>query len=65
LAEDLSKLEIELLRSIQGGKGIEKAAKELKAPAVILGEAVAKLQVKGYLSEDGSVTPKGLNALGK
>ena len=65
MVEKLSKMETKVLRSIKDSKSIEKAAKELGAQAATLGGLIARLQIKGYLSEDGSVTPKGIDALAR
>ena len=64
MSEELSGLEIEVLRSIGDGESIEKMAKRLGAKAPALGMAIATLQVRGYLAEDGALTPKGRGARG-
>ncbi len=63
--EGLSALELLILRSIPGAKGIEDLARVTKVPAVTLGREIATLQVRGYISDDGTLTEKGLKAIGK
>jgi len=61
--EGLSALELLILRSIPRANGIEDLARVAKVPAVALGKEVATLQVRGYISGDGTLTEKGLEAI--
>ena len=61
---ELSELELLILRSMARGAGIEGLAKAAKVPAVTLGKELAVLQLRGYVSDDGSLTEKGLEAIG-
>jgi len=66
--EGLSSLDLLILRSMPGASRIEdlaKVAKVAKVPAVTLGKEVATLQVRGYISDKGALTEKGLKAIGK
>jgi len=63
--EGLSSLDLLILRSIPGASRIEDLAKVAKVPAVTLGKEVATLQVRGYISDKGALTEKGLKAIGK
>ena len=50
------------MKSIRDKKDLGDLTKLTGVPAVTLGKTIAALQIKGYLSEDGSVTPEGLEA---
>ena len=59
----LSQKDIEILRALLHTKNIEELAKSVKMPPAALGVVIAKLQIRGYLGEDGRITEKGLNAV--
>ena len=58
----LDELETKVLRSIRDKRDLGDLTKLTGVPAVTLGKTIATLQIKGYLSEDGSITPEGLEA---
>ena len=61
--EELSELELQILRALPHVKSIEKLDKVTKAPPATLGREVAKLQLGGYIGDDGRITERGLNAI--
>jgi hypothetical protein len=61
--EELSELELQILRALPHVKSIEKLDKVTKVPQAALGREVAKLQLSGYIGDDGRITEKGLNAI--
>ena len=61
--ESLSELELQILRALPHVKSIEKLDKVTKVPPAALGREVAKLQLGGYIGDDGRITEKGLNAI--
>jgi hypothetical protein len=61
--EGLSELELLVLRSIPHVKGIARLAKTAGVPPATLGKEIAKLQIGGYIGEDGAITEKGLKAV--
>jgi DNA-binding IclR family transcriptional regulator len=63
MAEGLSELEVSALRLIKDGRSLDEIAKIAGAPAATLGRTIARLQINGFLAEDGSVTAKGIQAL--
>ena len=62
MGEELGELELKVLRSIRGKEDLGDLARLTGVPAVTLGKTIATLQLKGYLSEDGTITSKGLGA---
>jgi len=61
--EELSELELQILRALPHVKSIEKLDKVAKVPPATLGREVAKLQLGGYIGDDGRITERGLNAI--
>jgi hypothetical protein len=61
--EGLSAIELSILQSIPKAKDIGSLAKEVKVPPATLGIEIAKLQVRGYISDDGTLSEKGLKAI--
>ena len=61
--ENLSELELQILRALPHVKNIEKLDRVTKVPPATLGREVAKLQLAGYIGDDGRITEKGLNAI--
>jgi hypothetical protein len=61
--EGLSELELRILRALPHVKSIEKLDKVTKVPPATLGREVAKLQLGGYVGDDGRITEKGLKAI--
>jgi len=61
--ENLSELELQILRTLPHVKGIEKLDRVTKVPPATLGKEVAKLQLGGYIGDDGRITEKGLKAI--
>ena len=61
--EKLSQLELQILRALPHVKSIENLGKVTKVSPAALGTEIAKLQLGGYIGDDGRITGKGLNAL--
>jgi hypothetical protein len=61
--EELSQLELQILRALPHVGSIEKLDKVTKVPPATLGRELAKLQLEGYIGDDGRLTQKGLNAV--
>ena len=61
--DELTRLEKFILRSIRTGPKLETLAKETKVSPATLGMELAKLQLRGYLQEDGTLTQKGQDAI--
>jgi DNA-binding MarR family transcriptional regulator len=61
--EGLSELELLILRSIPHLKDIERLAKTAGVSPATLGREIAKLQISGYIGEDGTITERGLKAI--
>jgi len=59
--EELSELELQILRALPHVGTIEKLDKVTKVPPATLGKEIAKLQLGGYIGDDGKLTKKGLN----
>jgi len=57
--ESLSELELQILRALPHVKSIEKLDKVTKVPPAALGREVAKLQLGGYIGDDGRITKRG------
>lgn len=62
-SEELSALELLILRSASRARDLKDLAKAAKTSPSTLGREIAKLQIAGFLGEDGAVTVKGLKAL--
>jgi len=61
--EELSQLELQILRALPHVGSVEKLDKVTKVPPATLGREIAKLQLGGYIGDDGRLTQKGLNAV--
>ena len=61
--DELTQLEKFILRSIRTNPKLETLAKEAKVSPATLGMELAKLQLRGYLQEDGTLTQKGQSAI--
>jgi DNA-binding MarR family transcriptional regulator len=61
--EGLSSLELLILRSISHAADVEELAKMVRVRPANLGMAIAKLQLDGYISDDGTLTQKGMEAI--
>ena len=59
----LSQLELQILRALPRVGSIEKLDKVTRVPPATLGREIAKLQLGGYIGDDGRLTEKGLNAV--
>lgn len=59
----LSELEILVLRSILNDQYIESIEGLAKVSSAILGKEIARLQLGGFIAEDGTLTEKGIKAL--
>ena len=61
--EGLSQLDLQILRALPRINSIEKLDRVTKIPPAALGREIAKLQLGGYVGDDGRITEKGLNAI--
>jgi hypothetical protein len=61
--DELTQLELQILRALPHAGSIEKLDKVTKVPPATLGRELAKLQLGGYIGDDGKLTQKGLNAV--
>ncbi len=61
--EGLSALELLILRSIAQAANVEELAKLVKVRPASLGMEIAKLQLKGFIADDGVLTLKGREAI--
>lgn len=62
--EGLTALELLILRSIRLATDVEELSKLVKVRPANLGMEIAKLQLKGYISDNGVLTQKGTEAVG-
>jgi len=60
---ELSPLELTILRGLSRGKAVSEVARLASVAPAKVGNEIATLQLKGYLSSDGRVTDKGLAVL--
>ena len=61
--EGLSLLDVQILRVLPNIKTVEELDKIMKVPPATLGREIARLQLGGYIGEDGKITEKGLDAI--
>lgn len=61
--EGLSQQELQILRALPRVSSIEKLDRITKIPPATLGREIAKLQLGGYIGDDGRITEKGLGAI--
>jgi DNA-binding MarR family transcriptional regulator len=57
--EGLSELELQVLHAVPHAKSMEDLAKLVKASPATLGRTVARLQLEGYVADNGALTEKG------
>jgi len=62
-SETLSAVDLLILRSVLLAKDLGDLAKATNTSPATLGREIAKLQIAGYLGEDGAITEKGQKAL--
>jgi len=60
--EGLTELDVVILRRLPKVNRIEDLAKEVDQSPATVGEEIAKLQLGGYIADDGSLTAKGVDA---
>ncbi len=60
--ESLSELELLILRGLLKTNRVEDLAKEVEGSPASLGKEIARLQLGGYIADDGSLTRKGMEA---
>lgn len=65
MVERLNTLETDVLKSIREKRDLADTARRCGVPAAALGKTIADLQLGGYLAEDGSISAKGLLAIGE
>ncbi len=63
--ERLTALELLILRSIPHAANVGELSKSVKVRPANLGMEIAKLQLRGYISNDGVLTQKGMEAVAK
>jgi DNA-binding MarR family transcriptional regulator len=63
--EGLSELELLVLRAIPHAGKIEDLTELTKQPPATVGRTIAKLQIGGYIGDNGDLTEKGKEAAGK
>lgn len=63
--EGLTALELLILRSIPHAAKVEELSKLVKVRPANLGMEIAQLQLKGYISANGDLTQKGMEAAAK
>ncbi|MDA4126181.1 MAG: hypothetical protein OK452_03110 [Thaumarchaeota archaeon] len=61
--DGLSALELLILRSIPLAANVEELAKLVKVRPANLGMEIAKLQLRGFIADDGVLTRKGMDAI--
>jgi hypothetical protein len=59
----LTELQLRLLRLVSERGDVQTLSKETGATAAAIGMEIAKLQLGGYISEKGALTPKGSRAV--
>ncbi len=63
VTEGLTALELLILRSIPKAANVEELSKLVKVRPANLGMEIAKLQLRGYISDDGVLTQKGMEVV--
>lgn len=63
VGEGLSETELLILRHVPKAKDVVGLSKLTKVAPSMLGIEIAKLQMKGYITDDGSLSPKGAEAV--
>ena len=61
---ELTDIELLILRSIPKAKDIIQLSRLTKVEPAIIGNKIATLQLKGFIGEDGTLSQKGIEALG-
>lgn len=61
--EGLTELQLRLLRLVSERGSIERLSEETGSPAATVGMEIAKLQLRGYISDEGALTVKGSKAV--
>jgi hypothetical protein len=59
----LTELQLRLLRLVSERGDVQNLSKETGATAASIGMEIAKLQLGGYISDEGALTEKGLKAV--
>jgi hypothetical protein len=62
-ASGVSGLDLVILRYLNSGRGVEEVSELTKTKPEVLGKEIARLQLDGYISPEGTLTEKGLKAL--
>ncbi|HEV2225224.1 MAG TPA: hypothetical protein VGR56_00300 [Nitrososphaerales archaeon] len=63
--EGLSAQDLQILRLIPKANNVEELSKLVKVRPANLGMQIAKLQLSGYIADDGELTQKGRDAIGE
>ncbi|HXW36979.1 MAG TPA: hypothetical protein VEJ36_03640 [Nitrososphaerales archaeon] len=58
--DSLTSLELKILRGLSRGESVELIARLTETRPVTIGMELARLQVKGYITEDGKLSSKGV-----
>ena len=61
--ERLTNMELLILRSIPKAKDVKGLSKLTKVAPSTLGIEIAKLQLRGYIADDGTISEKGAEAV--
>jgi hypothetical protein len=61
--EGLGQLELAILKSLSERRTLEEVARITKVEPNLLGEKIAEMQIRGYISPEGFLTKKGLQAV--
>ncbi|HEY6282346.1 MAG TPA: hypothetical protein VIW22_00290 [Nitrososphaerales archaeon] len=61
--EGLSELDLLILSSIPHADNVEDLGKMVKVRPANLGMQIARLQLSGYIADDGKLTKKGIDAI--
>ena len=65
VSERLSELDLLILSSIPRANNVEDLAKLVRVRPANLGMQIARLQLSGYIADDGKLTRKGIDAIAK
>ncbi len=64
-ATRLSELDLAILHHLSDKRSLQEISEVTKVEPAVVGKEVARLQIDGYVSAEGSLTEKGLEAMRK